>query len=155
MPFESVPPDQLAYIYDEFYQVGVPANSSRDGYGLGLSIVQRLVKLQGYHVTPVASLSEALEHVQQGNSVDLLISDYHLNDGSPNAARSQSPQRGHQAPRTEVHGGLECRSYKKVSTTSRKVSCMEGTVLTNNKGAIDLVHPIDLHKPSFIRFPRT
>jgi two-component system, sensor histidine kinase len=41
----GIPPDQIAYIYDEFYQVGVPANSSRDGYGLGLSIVQRLVKL--------------------------------------------------------------------------------------------------------------
>ena len=41
----GIPPDQLPYIYDEFYQVGVPANSSRDGYGLGLSIVQRLVKL--------------------------------------------------------------------------------------------------------------
>src|SRR5215469_11908081 len=41
----GIPADQLAYIYDEFYQVGVPANSSRDGYGLGLSIVQRLVRL--------------------------------------------------------------------------------------------------------------
>jgi PAS domain S-box-containing protein len=37
--------DHIAYIYDEFYQVGVPANSSREGYGLGLSIVQRLVRL--------------------------------------------------------------------------------------------------------------
>jgi len=35
----------LPLICEEFYQVGVPANSSRDGYGLGLSIVQRLVKL--------------------------------------------------------------------------------------------------------------
>jgi PAS domain S-box-containing protein len=41
----GIPPEQLAYIYDEFYQVGVPTNSSRDGYGLGLSIVQRVVKL--------------------------------------------------------------------------------------------------------------
>ena len=41
----GIPADQLPYIYDEFYQVGVPTNSSRDGYGLGLSIVQRLVKL--------------------------------------------------------------------------------------------------------------
>ena len=41
----GIPQDQLPYIYDEFYQVGVPTNSSRDGYGLGLSIVQRLVKL--------------------------------------------------------------------------------------------------------------
>ena len=41
----GIPADQLPYIYDEFYQVGVPTNASRDGYGLGLSIVQRLVKL--------------------------------------------------------------------------------------------------------------
>lgn len=41
----GIPPDQLPYICDEFYQVGVPTNSTRDGYGLGLSIVQRLVAL--------------------------------------------------------------------------------------------------------------
>ncbi|HXI66312.1 MAG TPA: ATP-binding protein [Steroidobacteraceae bacterium] len=41
----GIAPDHLAYIYDEFYQVGVAANSSREGYGLGLSIVQRLVRL--------------------------------------------------------------------------------------------------------------
>ena len=41
----GIPADQLRLIYDEFYQVGVPANSSREGYGLGLSIVQRLVTL--------------------------------------------------------------------------------------------------------------
>ena len=41
----GIPPEQIPYIYDEFYQIGVPANSSRDGYGLGLSIVLRLVKL--------------------------------------------------------------------------------------------------------------
>jgi PAS domain S-box-containing protein len=146
----GIPADQLPYIYDEFYQVGVPTNVSRDGYGLGLSIVQRLVKLltlkldvrsevgrgsafslllpasssqdvtmpativeraiasqqigeahvllvednesvrratclllelEGYHVTPVASLSAALQHAQQGHKLDLLITDYHLNDG--------------------------------------------------------------------------
>ena len=146
----GIPADQLPYIYDEFYQIGVPTNVSRDGYGLGLSIVQRLVKLltlkldvrsevgrgsafslllpasssrdvtmpatiaertiasqqigeahvllvednesvrratclllelEGYHVTPVASLSAALQHAQQGHKLDLLITDYHLNDG--------------------------------------------------------------------------
>ena len=41
----GIPADQIPLIYDEFYQVGVPTNSTRDGYGLGLSIVQRLVKL--------------------------------------------------------------------------------------------------------------
>jgi PAS domain S-box-containing protein len=41
----GIPAEQLRFIYDEFYQVGVGTNTSRDGYGLGLSIVQRLVKL--------------------------------------------------------------------------------------------------------------
>jgi two-component system CheB/CheR fusion protein len=41
----GIPTEQLRYIYDEFYQVGVPANATREGYGLGLSIVQRLVAL--------------------------------------------------------------------------------------------------------------
>jgi PAS domain S-box-containing protein len=39
--------DQLPLIFDEFYQVGVKPNSSRDGYGLGLSIVQRIARLLG------------------------------------------------------------------------------------------------------------
>jgi two-component system CheB/CheR fusion protein len=147
----GIPQDELPYIYEEFYQVGVPTNVSRDGYGLGLSIVQRLVKLltlkldvhsevgkgsafslvlpassgganaspslsmpcvdnlprqigeacvllveddeavrratsmllelEGYRVTLVTSLREAIQHVQAGNRVDLLISDYHLNEG--------------------------------------------------------------------------
>ncbi len=37
--------DQIALIFDEFYQIGVSPNSSRDGYGLGLSIVQRIARL--------------------------------------------------------------------------------------------------------------
>jgi two-component system CheB/CheR fusion protein len=42
--------DQLPLIFDEFYQVGVSPNSSRDGYGLGLSIVQRIARLLGIAV---------------------------------------------------------------------------------------------------------
>ena len=41
----GIPTDQILHIYDEFYQVGVAPNTSRDGYGLGLSIVQRIVRL--------------------------------------------------------------------------------------------------------------
>ncbi len=43
----GIPDDQLRYIFDEFYQVGAPthSHSKRDGYGLGLSIVQRIVSL--------------------------------------------------------------------------------------------------------------
>ena len=146
----GIPTAQLPLIYDEFYQVGIPPNTSRDGYGLGLSIVQRLVKLltlqlevrsevgrgscfslvlpasarharptlsglaqnpisapqvgtahvllveddlavrgatvmllkvEGYRVTAVGSVQEALAHVQGGNVLDLLVTDYHLRDG--------------------------------------------------------------------------
>jgi PAS domain S-box-containing protein len=146
----GIPADQIAYIYDEFYQVGVPTRSSRDGYGLGLSIVRRLVSLldarlevtsdvgrgsvfslmlpggrsqsasttreraatrpaalqtanprvllveddpgvrdatrlllavEGYCVTAVSARSEALRHVQEEGSPDLLITDYHLAEG--------------------------------------------------------------------------
>ncbi|HEX6397745.1 MAG TPA: PAS domain S-box protein [Steroidobacteraceae bacterium] len=38
---------QLGQIFEEFYQVGVSPNSARDGYGLGLSIVQRIARLLG------------------------------------------------------------------------------------------------------------
>lgn len=41
----GIPGDQLPHIYEEFYQVGVAANTSQNGYGLGLSIVKRIVKL--------------------------------------------------------------------------------------------------------------
>lgn len=40
-------PHQLPYIFDEFFQIGVKPNVSRDGYGLGLSIVSRIVRLLG------------------------------------------------------------------------------------------------------------
>jgi two-component system, sensor histidine kinase len=43
----GIPSAELARIYDDFYQIGVSANTSRDGYGLGLSIVSRIVGLLG------------------------------------------------------------------------------------------------------------
>ena len=46
----GIPADQLALIFDEFYQIGVSPNSTRDGYGLGLSIVKRISKLLGFQV---------------------------------------------------------------------------------------------------------
>ena len=144
----GIPAHHIAYIYDEFYQVGVPANTSRDGYGLGLSIVQRIVKLlqlrldvqsevgkgsafslalpagrgstlarpaptsssgtfaqlgrshlllveddaavrdatrmllkvEGYVVTAVATLAEALAKAREMEKVDLLVTDYHLSN---------------------------------------------------------------------------
>ncbi len=46
----GIPPEHLPHIFDEFYQVGVEPKKSRDGYGLGLSIVSRLVKLLGLKI---------------------------------------------------------------------------------------------------------
>ncbi len=43
--------------------------------------MSRLLALEGYRVTPVASRSEALQHVHEGVGVDLLICDYHLSGG--------------------------------------------------------------------------
>jgi PAS domain S-box-containing protein len=41
----GIPADRIAHIYEEFYQVGVATNRTQEGYGLGLSIVRRLVAL--------------------------------------------------------------------------------------------------------------
>jgi PAS domain S-box-containing protein len=41
----GIPARELSRIYDDFYQIGVSTNTSRDGYGLGLSIVSRIVEL--------------------------------------------------------------------------------------------------------------
>ena len=41
----GIPPTRSRLIFEEFYQIGVSPNSSRDGYGLGLSIVQRIARL--------------------------------------------------------------------------------------------------------------
>ncbi len=46
----GIPPEQVPHIFEEFFQVGVAPNSSRDGYGLGLSIVQRIARLLGFKV---------------------------------------------------------------------------------------------------------
>lgn len=46
----GIPQDQLAYIFDEFFQVGVARNTTREGYGLGLAIVQRIAKLLGLRI---------------------------------------------------------------------------------------------------------
>jgi CheY-like chemotaxis protein len=46
----GIAPDHLPFIFDEFYQVGVAANSAREGYGLGLSIVKNIAHLLELHL---------------------------------------------------------------------------------------------------------
>lgn len=40
-----------------------------------------LLKVEGYRVTTVGSLAEALLHAREGNGIDLLVTDYHLSNG--------------------------------------------------------------------------
>jgi PAS domain S-box-containing protein len=42
--------EDLGCIFDEFYQVGAASHTSRQGYGLGLSIVQRIAHLLGLRI---------------------------------------------------------------------------------------------------------
>jgi PAS domain S-box-containing protein len=46
----GIPAEHVKLIFDEFFQVGVGPNSSREGYGLGLSIVQRIARLLEFEV---------------------------------------------------------------------------------------------------------
>ena len=48
--------DQTQLIFDEFYQTGVSPNSSRDGYGLGLSIVRRIARLLAFRIEVTSTL---------------------------------------------------------------------------------------------------
>jgi two-component system, sensor histidine kinase len=82
----GIPADQLPYIYDEFYQVGVPANSTRDGYGLGLSIVQRLVKLLNLGFDVRSQLGKG--------SVFSVVLPAGLAQVPPDQAASQEPPKG-------------------------------------------------------------
>jgi len=92
----GIPADELPYIYDEFYQIGVPANSTRDGYGLGLSIVQRLVKLLnlGFDVRSEIGKGSAFTLVLPGSMTQPLP--------TPVGSRHSTPKAPQQTGRTHV-----------------------------------------------------
>jgi PAS domain S-box-containing protein len=62
----GIPADELSSIYDEFYKGGVCPNSSLGGYGLGLSIVQRITKL-------LTLTLEVRSRVGEGSSFSFLL----------------------------------------------------------------------------------
>jgi len=84
----GIAPDHIAYIYDEFYQVGVPANSTREGYGLGLSIVQRLVRLLNLRL-------EVTSELGKGSVFALSLPAGHA---QTSAVAPQSAPRAHESP---------------------------------------------------------
>ena len=93
----GIPADQLSLIYDEFYQVGVGTNTSRDGYGLGLSIVKRIVQLLGLKL-------EVTSQVGAGSTFSLLLPSSGIRAAAPpvqseDAAGSAEPHPSRGQPR--------------------------------------------------------
>jgi PAS domain S-box-containing protein len=90
----GIPPDQLPYIYDEFYQVAGERGTSRDGYGLGLSIVRRMATLLNLKL-------DVRSEQGRGSvfSVELPTSDVRIESAAQGpAARVAAPRRA-RAPR--------------------------------------------------------
>jgi two-component system, sensor histidine kinase len=67
----GIPADQLAHIYEEFFQVGGTPNTVRDGYGLGLSIVQRIVRLLDLKL-------EVMSEIGRGSTFSLTVPTSHV-----------------------------------------------------------------------------
>ena len=61
----GIPAEQLSRIYDEFYQIRT-ADGAHDGYGLGLTIVRRIVDLLGLRL-------EVESHVGEGSVFSVLL----------------------------------------------------------------------------------
>lgn len=62
----GIPADHLGAIYDEFYQVESAPSGSREGYGLGLSIVKRITEL-------LELTLEVHSQVGEGSSFSVLL----------------------------------------------------------------------------------
>jgi len=84
---EGIAADQLAYIFDEFYQIGVASNATRDGYGLGLAIVQRIARLLGLRIQVQSQVGRGstftlglprIESTRQDGAGELSFSGTHL-----------------------------------------------------------------------------
>lgn len=62
----GIPADQLTNIFEEFFQIGGSPNTVGDGYGLGLSIVQRIVRLLDLKL-------EVTSEIGKGSTFALLV----------------------------------------------------------------------------------
>ncbi len=87
----GIPANQLPYICDEFYQVDVPSNTTRDGYGLGLSIVQRITKLLDLKL-------DVQSEIGRGSTFALTVPASNARAAGPHA----DPARAGSAPRAAV-----------------------------------------------------
>jgi PAS domain S-box-containing protein len=81
-------PEELSHINQEFYQIGVPANATREGYGLGLSIVSRIVKLLSLELDVHSQIGKGSTFALQVPAGLAGLSATGHSDPSPAAARS-------------------------------------------------------------------
>ncbi len=185
--------EHLPYIYDEFYQIGSGGGAPREGYGLGLSIVQRLVQLldlklevrsrpgagsvftlelpaarapmiavaapsadqpgtpavqqptrvllidddsgvrnatalllrvEGFHVLAAASLAEAVQKAREAPEIDLLVSDYHLQDAGTglDLIAAVRELRGLELPAVLVTGDTSAAVRERVTDPSIRIA---------------------------------
>jgi PAS domain S-box-containing protein len=82
----GIPADQLPHIYEEFYQVDATTDSAPEGYGLGLSIVQRVVKLLQIEL-------DVRSEVGQGSTFALLLPASAARTTAAHASANQEPLR--------------------------------------------------------------
>jgi signal transduction histidine kinase/CheY-like chemotaxis protein len=91
----GIPAAELARIYDDFYQIGVSTNTSRDGYGLGLSIVSRIVVLLGVKI-------DVQSEVGRGTVFSLVLpaSEHQTQPAQPTlaTAHSETGNKGERVP---------------------------------------------------------
>jgi len=75
----GIPRNELPLIFGEFYQVGVDAAVTRQGYGLGLGIVQRMASM-------LQAVIEVASEVGKGSRFSLTVPASHLEAANPATA---------------------------------------------------------------------
>ena len=113
----GIPACELQRIYDDFYQIGVSTNTSRDGYGLGLSIVSRIVALLDLKL-------DVQSEVGKGTVFALSLPASHVStDAQAPAAQASSPG---QAPRLQHPKVLLVEDDARVRNATRMLLKVEG-----------------------------
>lgn len=133
----GIPAGEIARICDDFYQVGVDSNVSREGYGLGLSIVSRIAKLLGlkFGIESVAGKGSAF-------SLDVPASDSAM-DAAAAVERPRAPGQPRRHCRTHI---LLVEDDPGVRNSTRMLLRVEGhavSTASNLKEAVRLAaeHP--------------
>jgi PAS domain S-box-containing protein len=119
----GIPDDEMSRIFDEFYQIGVGATGTRDGHGLGLSIVQRMAVMLETRV-------DVESHVGRGSLFSLTVpaSAVVFAQESADAVESRSPSPAERptillveddrSVRTSIARFFRVEGYRIVSTES-------------------------------------